>query len=169
MHRLLVLLLVATLGLIAAPGASAADTVASARAAATEAHAFRQDINAQLARDLATYRARLSPAERLRMRDLARTVDRDLRQLQQATASTARLAARSGVRAKAHRAAQAAVARFDAGYAKALDELAALQPMLLPRLSIFEALRAKSDLDTQLARYAALGEQIRAVERDLRL
>lgn len=103
------------------------------------------------------------------MRDLVRTVDRDLRQLQQATAATARIAARPGSRAQAHSAAQSAVARFDAGYAKALGELADLQPLLLPRLSIFEALRAKSDLDTQLARYAELGEQVRAVERDLRL
>ena len=169
MRRLLALLLVAALGLVAAPGASAADAAAPARAAAAEARAFRQAINTQLARELATYRSRLTPAERTRMSDLARTVDRDLRQLQQATAATARLAARPGSRAKAHRAARAAVTRFDAGYAKALGELADLQPMLLPRLSIFEALRAKSDLDTQLARYAALGEQIRAVERDLRL
>ena len=169
MRRLLVLLLVAALGLVAAPAATAADTTAPARAAAAEARAFRQVINAQLTRDLATYRDRLTPGERTRMRELARTVDRDLGQLQQATATTARLAARPGSRAKAHRAAQAAVARFDAGYAKAMSSLAELQPVLLPRLSIFEALRAKSELDTQLARYAALGEQLRFVERALRV
>lgn len=169
MRRIALLLLVAAVGLIAAPAASAAQSAQSARGAAAEARAFRQDINTQLARDLATYRDRLTPAERIRMRDLARTVDRDLGQLQQATAVTARLAASPGSRARAHRAAQLAVTRFDTGYAKALANLADLQPVLLPRLSIFEALRAKSDLDTQLARYAALGEQIRAVERDLRL
>ena len=169
MRRLLVLLLIAGLGLVTAPAACATDAAAPAQAAATEARAFRQAINAQLARELATYQGRLTPAERIRMRDLARTVDRDLGQLQQVTATTARLAARPRSRAKAHRAAQAAVASFDAGYAKALSNLGELQPVLLPRLSILEALQAKSDLDTQLARYADLGEQIKAVERLLRL
>jgi hypothetical protein len=168
MRRLLVLLLVVTLGVIAAPTATAADVASSAREAAVEARAFRQDINATLTDNLATYRDRLSPAERTRMQALARTVDRDLGDLQRATATASRLAAKPGVRAKAHRAAQAAVTQFDAGYAKALRNLAELQPILLPRLSIFEALRAKSELDTQLARYAALGERIKAVERQLR-
>ena len=169
MRRLHVLLLVAALGVIAAPAATAAEVAAPARQAAAEAKAFREDINATLADNLATYRDRLSPPERTRMQALTRTVDRDLGDLQRATATTARLAATPGARVKAHRAAQTAVTQFDAGYAKALANLAELQPILLPRLTIFEALRAKSELDTQLARYAALGERIKAVERQLRV
>lgn len=147
---------------------AAPSTRAEAAALPAAVKSFRADVMSILRANMSSYGDRLSPTERKRMSTLTAQVNRDLSALERATARTASLTQSNAPRADRARAAATAAAAFDAGYGKALANLAEIQPLLQPKLSLFEALKAKSQLDTQMARYEELGARIHGVDASLR-
>ena len=125
-----------------------------------EVSAFRQSMTTQLDAYFRQYGDRLSAAERQQMNALRDQVDRDLLMLKVKTQTTSRLASARAPQVKRIAAAQAAARAFDAVYEKAMHGLEQVQPILQPKLSIFEALRAKSDLDDQLEKFDELGRHV---------
>lgn len=164
---ILLALLAGLAGPVSAAGPSLAASPASPVAVATSAHdsavALRGSVNSLLNRYLADYGNRLSAAEQARMKGLVKDADRQLGIVEARTGATARLARSGAPRASVYRSAKASEAAFTAAQSKAFATLDEVQPMLQSKLGIFEALSAKGDLDSQLARYDALGAQIRAV------
>lgn len=119
--------------------ASAAAAGSSSSAAAQlpgEVANFRTSMTMQLDSYFKEYGNRLSAAERQEMNSLRAQVDRELA------------------------AAQAAARTFDATYHHAITGLERVQPILQPKLSLFEAFSAKSDLDGQLSRFEELGNHV---------
>ena len=100
------------------------------------------------------------------MNGLRVQVDRALHGLQGKTRVTARLEASNAPAAKRRAAARAAARSFDSAYDQAMSGLAKVQPMLQPKLSLFEAFGAKSDLDEQLEQFDELGRRIHEVAGD---
>ena len=146
----------------AAPAAAVTVVASDASSIPADVRRFRAGVVAELRSNMARYGDRLTAAERRRVNELIGDVDRDLRALQRATAKSARLARDPGQHRAADRAATTAAREYDAGYAKAMRSLAEFQPILQPRLSLFEALRAKSALDAHMAAYEELGRRIHA-------
>lgn len=164
----LALLISISLGIASAPVASAITITANEAASLPAAvSGFRANVVAILRENLTDYGDRLTPAERKHMTSLIGEVNQDLGRLQRATARTATLTANSAPKAKRASAARNAADTFDAGYAKAISNLAEIQPILQPKLNVFEALRAKSQLDTQMTRYEQLGARIHSVDASL--
>lgn len=124
---------------------------------------FRQNINAVLTSYYTTYRNRLTPAEQRQMTSLMTQVDRELASLQAKTQVSANLARQHAAKSKQQRAARAAAQSFDIVYSHAMTSLEQVQPILQPKLSLFEALRAKSDLDQSLQTFETLGTQLHAL------
>ena len=144
---------------VLAGAAEAARTVTAAQLPA-EVTTFRQAMTTQLDAYLNTYGDRLNTTERQQMNALRDEVDRELLTLRTATQRTARLAKAHAPAANQRSAARAAARAFDAAYAKAIRVLEQVEPILRPKLSLFEALGAKSDLDAQLERFDELGRHI---------
>lgn len=124
---------------------------------------FRQNINAVLTSYYTTYGNRLTPAEQRQMTSLMTQVDRELASLQAKTQVSANLARQHATKSKQHRAARDAAKSFDIVYSHAMTSLEEVQPILQPKLSLFEALRAKSDLDQSLQTFETLGTQLHAL------
>jgi len=139
--------------------AEAASSVTAAQLPA-EVTTFRQAMTTQLDAYFNKYGDRLSASERQRMNALRDQVDRELLALRTATQRTARLAKSHAPAPKQRSAASAAARAFDAAYARAIRVLEQVEPILRPKLSLFEALGAKSDLDGQLERFDELGRHI---------
>ncbi len=137
--------------------------VADATAAHASAATLRRAVGKLLNRYLADYGYRLSKAELTRMRFLAKDADRQLGIVETRTATTERLARRGASRATVYRSAKAAELAFTEAQESSVTTLDEVQPMLQSKLGLFEALSAKGDLDEQMARYDALGVQIRMV------
>lgn len=143
--------------------ASAAPSAASLSAAAQlpgEVASFRSSMTNQLDNYFREYGDRLSAAERKEMNRLRAQVDSELLALQAKTRTTARLEAANAPAIKRAAAAKAAARAFDLAYGRAMAGLERVQPILQPKLSLFEALGAKSDLDDQLSRFDELGQHI---------
>ncbi len=117
-------------------------------------------MTAQLDDYFREYGDRLSAGERRQMNQLRAQVDRELLALQAKTRITARLEAAKAPAVRRAFAARAAARAFDRAYDRAIAGLEQVQPILQPKLSLFEALGAKSDLDDQLSRFEALGQHI---------
>jgi hypothetical protein len=136
-------------------------------AAATSAHAsatrLRQDVGVLLNRYLGNYGDRLSPTEKVRMRFLIEDADRQLGIVEKRTATATRLASSGASRVTVYRSATSAEIAFTTAHARALATLDEVQPMLQSKLGLLEAIAAKGDLDEQMARYDALGAEIRMV------
>lgn len=137
--------------------------VTAAAAAHESASALRRNVGRLLNRYLSDYGGRLSQAEQARMRFLVKDADRQLGIVETRTATTERLARGGASRAAVYRSAKAAELAFTNAQASSDRTLAEVQPMLQSKLGLFEALSAKGNLDEQLARYDALGVQIRKV------
>ena len=137
--------------------------IAAAAAAHASATSLRRDVGQLLNRYLADYGDRLSKAELARMRFLAKDADRQLGIVETRTANTERLARAGAPRATVYRSAKAAELAFTKAQESSVTTLDEVQPMLQSKLGLFEALSAKGDLDEQMARYDALGVQIRKV------
>lgn len=121
---------------------------------------FRNSMTGQLDDYFKEYGDRLSDAERKQMDTLRKQVDRELLVLQAKTRVTARLEARNASIVKRRAAAHAAARAFDSTYKRAIAGLENVQPILQPKLSLFEAFGAKSDLDEELSRFEELGQHI---------
>lgn len=137
--------------------------LADATAALISATKLRRAVGKLLNRYLADYGDRLSKAELARMRFLVKDADRQLGIVETRTATTERLARSGAPRAAVYRSAKAAELAFTNAQASSVTTLDEVQPMLQSKLGLFEALSAKGDLDEQMARYDALGAQIRKV------
>ena len=137
--------------------------LADATAAHASATTLRRAVGKLLNRYLADYGDRLSKAELARMRFLAKDADRQLGIVETRTAATERLARSGAPRAIVYRSAKAAELAFTKAQESSVTTLDEVQPMLQSKLGLFEALSAKGDLDEQMARYDALGVQIRKV------
>ena len=146
--------------------AAAEPTTVSAAAASQlpgEVASFRSSMTTQLNSYFTEYGDRLSSTERQQMNALRAQIDRELLALQAKTQITARLAAAQAPPVKRQVAAQAAARAFDSAYASAMAGLDRVQPILQPKLSLFEAFGAKSDLDDQLSQFEALGQHIHQI------
>ncbi|MDD2859264.1 MAG: hypothetical protein PHU75_11395 [Candidatus Nanopelagicales bacterium] len=163
----LIALLLATLSISLAGPALVSTAVqasvivpASTAALPGQVSQFRQGVAATLRDYFATYGDRLSATERAQMNTLVAQVDDELGALQRKASAGARLARAGAPAADQRRAARATARSFDAAYARAMASLDKVQPILAPKLSIFEALRAKSDFDRQMQAFEELGASI---------
>ena len=146
--------------------ATAAPALSSSSAAAQlprEVASFRSSMTTQLDNYFNEYGDRLSSSERQQMNALRGQIDLELLALQAKTQTTARLEASHAPTVKTLSAARAAARAFDASYASAMAGLERVKPILQPKLSLFEAFSAKSDLDDQLSQFEALGQHIHQV------
>ena len=148
---------------VASPKPSSPAGIADATAAHASATTLRRAVRKLLTRYLADYCDRLSKAELARMRFLAKDADRQLGIVETRTATTERLARSGAPRAAVYRSAKAAELAFTKAQESSVTTLDEVQPMLQSKLGLLEALSAKGDLDDQMARYDALGAQIRKV------
>ena len=167
-NRLLVRIAIATLAFFAvAIFAPAAHAVSSLNAGTVSANVagFRQDIRGLLDSYYATYGSRLSPAEQTNMTGLIKKVDAELAIVQSKSQVLAKLSRQQAPQSKQLAAARSAAKAFDTAYSHAMTSLEQVQPLLQPKLSFFEALRAKSDLDTSLQDFQAVGTQLHALVR----
>jgi len=126
---------------------------------------FRQDTRGLLDSYYATYGSRLSPAEQTNMSGLIKHIDAELAVVQSKSQFIARLSRQQAPKPKQLAAARSAAKAFDAAYSHAITSLKQVQPLLQPKLSLFEALRAKSDLDSSLQEFETLGTQLHALAR----
>jgi hypothetical protein len=65
-------------------------------------------------------------------------------------------------------AAAAAVTAYQRAYDEALAALTEVQPILQPKLGLFEALDAKADLDARLSEFRGVGDRLKATAIALR-
>jgi hypothetical protein len=166
-------LLVALVGAGAVPSsAAAAGTTAGAAGSvraqvatpiADDVRAFRMDVRATLTDYRTRYGNRLT-TERQRMQALQGQVDRQLTLVELRTARAERLSVSSASSAAKLEAAREASGAFDRAHASAMSSLAEVEPILRPKLSLFEGLEAKGDLDDMLARYDEIGGAIHDFE-----
>lgn len=143
-------------------GASAAG-VASADAAYLAVTRFRPASRQRLNDFLSQYGDRLTPVQLQRARAQVTKADLTLAQLEAKTRAT-RTLARSGASAsRIKQAADAASRAFDGATASTAEAMAEMQPMLSSKLSLFEGLRAKLELDQSMRDFAAVGAAVKAV------
>ena len=143
-------------------GASAAG-VASADAAYLAVTRFRPASRQRLTDFLSQYGDRLTPVQLQRARAQVAKADLTLSQLEAKTRAT-RTLARSGASAsRIKQAADAASRAFDGATASTAEAMAEMQPMLSSKLSLFEGLRAKLELDQSMRDFAAVGAAVKAV------
>ncbi len=163
-------LLATTMVLLIAGPTSTASASATSVTIASDAQrsvvVFRREIQSTLQGYLATYGSRLSRAEYTRVSKLTAKVDRDLGSLAAKAATTTRLV-RSGQRARAASAAATAFTAYQRSYEEAIATLAEVQPILQPKLGLFEALDAKTDLDARLEEFRGVGDQLKATSISL--
>lgn len=138
-------------------------TSSSAAGLPQEVASFRSSMTGQLDNYFREYGDRLSADERQQMDALRAQVDRELLALQAKTRVTAQREAKKAPAARRGVAARAAARAFDSTYSRAMAGLEKVGPILQPKLSLFEAFRAKSDLDEQLSRFEQLGQHIHQV------
>jgi len=101
------------------------------------------------------------------MEFLTQQADRDLSSLVSQTRQVARLVDQ-GKRAQASRRAEMAAVAYQEAYAKALDTLQQVRPILQPKLGLLEAIQAKADMDAQLDQFGQVGALIEATEQALK-
>ena len=143
-------------------GASAAG-VASADAAYLAITRFRPASRQRLTDFLSQYGDRLTPVQLQRARAQVAKADLTLSQLEAKTRAT-RTLARSGASAsRIKQAADAASRAFDGATASTAEAMSEMQPMLSSKLSLFEGLRAKLELDQSMRDFAAVGAAVKAV------
>lgn len=149
--------------LLVAQPATAAPTIADAQTAAKSVREFRPEVSWTLDEYRSTYAKRLTATERSEVDGMVMQAERSLRMLQARTNRTLALAKQGTSQSKVLAAARAADAAYEQAHQSAVDALARMQPMLLPKVSWSEALQAKLDADRMLAEYEAVGARIEVV------
>jgi hypothetical protein len=143
-------------------GTSAAG-VASADAAYLAVTRFRPASRQRLTDFLSQYGDRLTPVQLQRAQAQVTKADLTLSQLEAKTRATRTLARSGASSSRIKQAADAASRAFDAATASTAVAMAEMQPMLSSKLSLFEGLRAKLELDQSMRDFAAVGAAVKAV------
>ena len=143
-------------------GTSAAG-VASADAAYLAVTNFRPASHQRLTDFLTQYGDRLTPEQLQRAQAQVAKADLTLSQLEAKTRATRTLARSGASTARIKQAADAAGRAFDGAAASTAAAMAEMQPMLQAKLSLFEGLRAKLELDQSMRDFAAVGAAVKAV------
>ncbi|CAB4835119.1 MAG: hypothetical protein F2763_08545 [Actinobacteria bacterium] len=137
--------------------------VASADAAYLAVTRFRPASRQRLTDFLSQYGDRLTPVQLQRARAQVTKADLTLAQLEAKTRATRTLARSGASTARIKQAADAASRAFDSATASTAGAMAEMQPMLSSKLSLFEGLRAKLELDQSMRDFAAVGAAVKAV------
>ena len=145
------------------PTTAQAASSLNAGTVSTNVAEFRQDIRGLLNSYYSKYGSRLSPTEQTHMTGLIKQVDTELAIVQSKSQVIAKLSQQQAPKSKQLAAARSAAKAFDTAYSHAMTSLEQVQPLLQPKLSLFEALRAKSDLDQSLQTFETLGTQLHAL------
>lgn len=140
-------------------------SVTAAKNVANAVVTFRAQMNAVLANYLADYGDRLNASELALSKELIAKADASLDGVQAATARTSTLASSGASKARALAASRAAEKSFTTSHDQALAALNQITPILQPRLGLFEALGAKRDADSMLAKFATVGAKITALTK----
>lgn len=153
----------ATTTALKATGPNERAYVTSADAAYQAVSQFRPASHLGLTAFLSHYGDRLTLEQLQRAQALVAQADITLVQLEAKTRVT-RTLARSGARtARIQQAATAASRAFDTASNSTASAMAEMQPMLQSKLSLFEGLQAKLELDRSLRDFAAIGVAVKAV------
>ena len=137
--------------------------VASADAAYLAVTNFRPASHQRLTDFLTQYGDRLTPEQLQRAQAQVAKADLTLSQLEAKTRATRTLARSGASTARIKQAADAAGRAFDGAAASTAAAMAEMQPMLQSKLSLFERLRAKLELDQSMRDFAAVGAAVKAV------
>ena len=141
----------------------ALEAVASADAAYLAVTRFRPASHQRLTAFLSQYGGRLTPVQLQRAQAQVAKADLTLSQLEAKTRATRTLARSGASTARIKQAADAAGRAFDGAAASTAAAMAEMQPMLQAKLSLFEGLRAKLELDQSMRDFAAVGAAVKAV------
>jgi len=144
---------------MATAGAQAV-TTSSPTAIASEVSGFRHDVSGLLNSYYKTYGSRLNPSEKTQMSGLIAQVDTELAQLHRKSKNAATLAHSLAPASKQKLAAKNLAKSYDSAYSHALASLQQVEPILAPKLSLFEVLQAKADLDQSMQQFELLGTRI---------
>jgi hypothetical protein len=143
----------------------AATLVSETQEAKNDVFSFRATQNELLASYVQKYGSRFSAAESQALTDAQAAADRSLRNLQQATARTDRLAQAGAPKARVHKAATAAQRSYERAVAAAEATSASLEPVLRNRLSLGEAFSAYRDYSGALSDFEDIGIQLDAIAK----
>ncbi|PHX61351.1 MAG: hypothetical protein CK552_01240 [Actinobacteria bacterium] len=153
----------ATTPALKATGPNERAYVISADAAYQAVSQFRPASHLGLTAFLSQYGDRLTPEQLKRAQAQVVRADLTLAQLEAKTRVT-RILARSGASTtRIKQAADAASRAFDGATASTAWAMAEMQPMLQAKLSLFEGLQAKLELDRSMRDFAAVGAVVKAV------
>lgn len=151
---------------LTAAGAQAAPTQTSvAISIPAEVSTFRLNVSGLLQSFYSTYGNRLSQSERTQMSGLINQVDQVLGTLYRQSTVSAKLARTNAPLVKQRQAAATVAKTYDAAFANSDASMKKLQPIIGPKLSFFEALSAKSDLDQSQRDFEDLGVHIHQAAR----
>ncbi|MEI7453601.1 MAG: hypothetical protein WCK04_05180 [Actinomycetes bacterium] len=99
------------------------------------------------------------------MTGLIKQVDQVLGTLYHQSSASAKLARTNAPLAKQRKAAATVAKTYDSAFAASNANMEKLQPIIAPKLSLFEALSAKSDLDQSQQEFEDLGVHIHQAAR----
>ena len=159
--------LISVIGLgLSTAGAQAAPTQAETTIAIpAEVSTFRLNVSSLLNSFYSTYGSRLSQSERTQMSGLINQVDQVLGTLYRQSTVSAKLARTNAPQVKQRQAATTVAKTYDTAFANSDANMKKLQPIIGPKLSFFEALSAKSDLDQSRQEFEDLGIRIHQAAR----
>jgi hypothetical protein len=153
---------------VASPAQAASPTatlVSDTQEARNDVTSFRATQNQLLASYLQKYGSRFTAAESQALTDAQVAADRSLRNLQQATTRTDRLARSGASKARVHKAAIAAQRSYERAVAAAEATSASLEPVLRNRLSLGEAFSAYRDYSGALSDFEDIGTQLDVIAK----
>lgn len=134
----------------------------SAREVATSVKGFRSSMRRELDDYVERYGSRLSDSETERLSALITRSDSDLRRLVYRVEKVARWEKRGNAR-RTRQAASQAIAAYEFALQRANSAISEMQPILRPKLNVFEALEANSTLNARMTAYENLESQIRSL------
>jgi len=153
------------LGLSTAVAQAAPTQTSVSMSIPAEVSTFRLNVLALLQSFYSNYGNRLSQSERTQMSGLINQVDQVLGTLYRQSTVSAKLARTNAPQVKQRQAATTVAKTYDTAFANSDANMKKLQPIIGPKLSFFEALSAKSDLDQSRQEFEDLGIRIHQAAR----
>ena len=153
------------LGLMTSGAQAAPTKTSTAIAIPGEVSTFRVNVSELLHSFYSTYGSRLSQSEKTQMSGLIDQVDQVLGTLYRQSTVSAKLARTNAPMVKQRQAAATVAKTYDTAFANSNASMEKLQPIIAPKLSLFEALSAKSDLDQSQQEFEDLGIRIHQAAR----
>jgi hypothetical protein len=153
------------LGLMTSGAQAAPTKTSTAIAIPAEVSTFRVNVSELLHSFYSTYGSRLSQSEKTQMSGLIDQVDQVLGTLYRQSTVSAKLARTNAPMVKQRQAAATVAKTYDTAFANSNASMEKLQPIIAPKLSLFEALSAKSDLDQSQQEFEDLGIRIHQAAR----